>query len=135
LLRQYIIKCVRHIPEISIKRSEFSSFLNKYCTAFGIYSGLNPKDCIVSTASKAYVSALLISDVIDTDKTGEYIVGFTRQKANGLITFLPFFISRSVTRVDDDKVSKLLCELRQSLENNVNGKGATFYFTLPTLNS
>lgn len=110
------IKSAQHISEISVRRSEFGTFLNNYGTAFGIYSG--ECGCIISTTKKVYVSALLKEDFITTDRNGEYIVGFTRKKENGMITCLPFFISREGAGLDDKKISKMISELHQSLETH-----------------
>lgn len=106
------IKCAQHISEISIRLSEFDTFLKNCGTAFGIFSG----DCgyIISTTNKAYVSALLLEETIKTDK-GQYIVGFTRKKENGIISFLPFYIPPDVTALYREK---MISELQKSLETH-----------------
>jgi hypothetical protein len=109
-------KSAQHISEIAAKRSEFNTFLNNYGTAFGIFSG--EPDCVIATTSRADVSALLLEEIIQKDGSDEYIVGFTRKKESGMITFLPFFVPSKWAGLDNRKISKMISELRRCLKTH-----------------
>lgn len=84
------IKSVTPVTELSTKRSEFSTFLDKYGTAFGIFSSARDFDYKISTINKAYVSALCPENI--TSYKGQYVVGFSLKKEKGIMTFLPFYL-------------------------------------------
>jgi hypothetical protein len=109
------IKSAIHIPEMFVKRSEFSSFLNDFGTSFGIYSSTKGFDYVISTVDKVYVSALFQENI--TTYGGGYVTGFTCKKHNGLITFLPFFIPQSVGK-DWQRAYKIITDLILSLDTH-----------------
>jgi hypothetical protein len=109
------IKSVRQITELSTKRSEFSTFLDKHGTAFGIFSGMYDFDYIISTANKVYVSPLCPENIKTSD--GQYIVGFSLKKEKGIMTFLPFYLSLDLGR-DDQRVYGIITELNNALETH-----------------
>lgn len=98
------IKSVGPITELNTKRSEFSTFLDKHGTAFGIFSSACDLDYKISTINKVYVSALCPENITSDD--GQYVVGFSLKKEKGIITFLPFYISpnlRDAYSLRDDR--------------------------------
>jgi hypothetical protein len=107
------IRSIGHITETTVKRSEFTLFLNGYGTAFGIFSDENSLVHIISTTTKVYISALY-PESIKTHK-GEYILGFSFKKYSGMMTFLPFFISSGQSTYDEN-VYRIVTVLRNALE-------------------
>ena len=110
------IKSTRQITELCTKRSEFSTFLDKHGTAFGIFSSVCDFDYIISTATKVYVSALCPEN-ITTSTDGQYIVGFSLKKEKGIMTFLPCYVSTELRR-DDRRVYGILNDLTNALETH-----------------
>lgn len=116
------IQSISHISQMEIHRPEFSTFLNKYGTSFGIFSGNESFDSVICTSSKVYVSALLLQEDIMTYKN-RYILGFTLKKGSGLITLLPFFMSTArynYEKKSDEVLSKLIDSLDTHRKNIVS---------------
>jgi hypothetical protein len=74
------IKSVHHILQIEVHRSEFSTFLDKYGTSFGIFSANKLFDSVICTTPKVHVSALLLQRDITVYKNHGYIIGYTLKK-------------------------------------------------------
>lgn len=70
--------------DIKVKRSEFTTFLNKYGTALSVFDGDFASRICVIEGHKPQTSVVY---------SGEYVTGFTIKSGKGLITILPFFIS------------------------------------------
>ena len=89
------IKSVHHILQIEVHRSEFSTFLDKYGTSFGIFSANKLFDSVICTTPKVHVSALLLQRDITVYKNHGYIIGYTLKKGDGMLILLvrPILVS------------------------------------------
>jgi hypothetical protein len=117
------IKSINHISQMKVHRSEFSDFLNRYGTAFGIFSRDKSFDSVICTTSQVHVSALLFQEDILMHKNDGYILGFTLKKDLGLLTFLPFYISSArynYEKKSDEILSKLIASLDTHRKNIVS---------------
>ena len=108
------IKSAQPITELATKQCEFSAFLDRYGTAFGIFSSACDFDYKISTVNKVYVSALCPENITSDD--GQYIVGFSLKKEKGIMTFLPFYTSSELTK--EGEVCGIINDLTDALETH-----------------
>jgi hypothetical protein len=110
------IRSIEPIVKVSVKRSEFTAFLDTYANSLGIFTSETNFKSVICTVGNIAIPGLEPRENI-THYQGEFIAGFTNELENGLITILPFFI-RTSDYSSSDRLLELITKLAEALDTH-----------------
>ena len=126
-----LIRSENPIQQPNIKRSEFTSFLRRYGTVYGVFTSKRNFDWIICTINSLKVEADKINNL---RYYNEFISGFSVKKGRGLVTCLPFYVIADTLEEKIDDILKSLVPVLMTHKANVHLQPPTWLsdIKLPT---